>query len=178
MKSVLISIQPKQCELIANDEKTIEVRKTKPNIETPFKVYIYCTNTKPFLVWGDVFRGNWETEFTHLIGYNRKKAEKIWDVFNGKVMGEFVCDFIDEFSFENTDGVKFKRFSALKETCLSLNQIRAYAGSRPVIYGWHISNLVVYDSPKELSEFKNLKGKQIKRPPQSWCYVQKLESEG
>ena len=43
MKSVLISIQPKWCELIANGKKTVEVRKTKPKLETPFKVYIYMT---------------------------------------------------------------------------------------------------------------------------------------
>ena len=43
MKSVLISIQPKWCELIANGKKTVEVRKTRPKLETPFKCYIYCT---------------------------------------------------------------------------------------------------------------------------------------
>ena len=47
MKSVLISIKPKWCELIANGEKTIEVRKTKPKLETPFKCYIYCAKGKP-----------------------------------------------------------------------------------------------------------------------------------
>ena len=57
-KAVLISIRPKWCEKIANGEKTVEVRKTKPYLETPFKCYIYCTNTRPFLVWGDVFRGD------------------------------------------------------------------------------------------------------------------------
>ena len=46
MKSVLISIRPKWCELIASGKKTIEVRKTRPNIETPFKCYIYCTKPK------------------------------------------------------------------------------------------------------------------------------------
>lgn len=46
MKSVLISIAPKYCELIANGAKTIEIRKTKPKIETPFKCYIYCTKPK------------------------------------------------------------------------------------------------------------------------------------
>ena len=42
-KAVLISIQPKWCELISNGKKTIEVRKTRPMLETPFKCYIYCT---------------------------------------------------------------------------------------------------------------------------------------
>lgn len=43
MKSVLISIKPKWCELIANGKKTLEVRKTRPKLEVPFKCYIYCT---------------------------------------------------------------------------------------------------------------------------------------
>jgi len=46
MESVLISIQPKWCELIASGKKTIEVRKTRPKLDTPFKVYIYCTKDK------------------------------------------------------------------------------------------------------------------------------------
>lgn len=43
---VLLPIKPKWCELIASGKKTIEVRKTRPKIETPFKCYIYCTKTK------------------------------------------------------------------------------------------------------------------------------------
>ena len=39
-KSVLISIRPKWCELIASGEKTIEVRKTRPKLETPFKGWV------------------------------------------------------------------------------------------------------------------------------------------
>lgn len=45
-KSVLISIRPKWCEKIASGEKTIEVRKTRPKMNTPFKCYIYCTLPK------------------------------------------------------------------------------------------------------------------------------------
>lgn len=44
MQAVMLSVQPKWCELIANGKKTIEVRKRRPKLETPFKVYIYCTN--------------------------------------------------------------------------------------------------------------------------------------
>ena len=45
-KAVMLSIRPKWCEKIASGEKTIEVRKTKPKLETPFKCYIYCTLPK------------------------------------------------------------------------------------------------------------------------------------
>jgi hypothetical protein len=36
MKSVLISISPKWCKLIAQGKKTIEVRKTRPKIDAPY----------------------------------------------------------------------------------------------------------------------------------------------
>ena len=42
-KAVLISIRPEWVEKIARGEKTLELRKTEPKLETPFKVYIYCT---------------------------------------------------------------------------------------------------------------------------------------
>lgn len=40
-KAVLISIRPEWCEKIISGEKTIEVRKTRPKMDTPFKCYIY-----------------------------------------------------------------------------------------------------------------------------------------
>ena len=45
LKSVLISIQPKWCELIASGKKTVEVRKPRPKLKTPFKVYIFITKS-------------------------------------------------------------------------------------------------------------------------------------
>ena len=196
-KAVLLSIKPQWCELIANGKKTVEVRKTKPKLEPPFKVYIYCTNTRPYLVWGDVFRGSWETEFTHLSGYNRKEAEKIWDVFNGKVIGEFVCKHITEIKpFGFDDITKFE-----KQTCLNsadiVRYLKGFYG-----YGWHISNLEIYDTPLPLSHFiaegncneenchccpyfergdgwhfedncsMDCGRHPIFRAPQSWCYVE------
>ena len=51
-------------------------------------------------------------------------------------------------------------------------------------YGWHISDLRIYDTPRELSEFTGLRNTRfgaapydIKRPPQSWCYVEAMDSE-
>lgn len=163
MKSVLISTQPQWCELIASGKKTVEVRKTAPKIATPFKVYIYCTN-------GD--------NLNYLKTSSPSKLNKFWvdnKAFgcnvaraNGKVIGEFVCDRLEEFT-PTEKGVSFKRFSALHDTCLSVAEIRAYLSGK-VGYGWHISDLVIYDKPKKLSEFG------LKRPPQSWCYVEEVQT--
>ena len=41
-KAVLISIRTEWCEKIVNGRKPIEVRKTRPKMDTPFKCYITC----------------------------------------------------------------------------------------------------------------------------------------
>ena len=81
-KEVLISIQPQWCEKIASGEKTLEIRKTKPKLQTPFKCYIYCTKSKDKIFWqGKLYR------------YIDDKSHNLFDKpLNGKVIGEFVCD--------------------------------------------------------------------------------------
>jgi predicted transcriptional regulator len=81
-KAVLLSIRPKWCEKIARGEKTIEVRKTKPKLETPFKCYIYCTMDHPYISvsCGELDKLNYRT---NTVGR-----------CNGKVIGEFTCERI------------------------------------------------------------------------------------
>lgn len=154
-KAVLISIRPKWCEKIINGQKTIEVRKTRPKMDTPFKCYIYKCG-------------------------------------NGKVIGEFTCNRVTNL-FSNS------RFwldeDDVLHTCLSAAEMRKYANGTNGLYGWHISNLRIYDTPKELIEFHtwkkckscNKSGYEstaciydenciipaaITKAPQSWCYVE------
>ena len=193
MKSVLISIQPKWCELIASGKKTVEIRKTKPKIYTPFKCYIYCTKSKKtyesFAVSGKPYE------------------------CGGKVIGEFVCD---DFTYieagYDTNGNKHLYNTAFVEHRMAIPDLELfeYLYKRREKCGgwaWHISNLVIYDKPKELSEFVvegdcscngcnkckwfdkgngyNVEDdcrlpyeydfksvRPLKRPPQSWCYVE------
>lgn len=186
MKAVLISIRPEWCELIANGKKTIEVRKTRPKLETPFKCYIYCTkeHTADDRLWifgkkaRELFGAS--VNIAHLCG-----AKDVGGAYkgNGKVIGEFVCDKI--FDIYEFSGSRFWLNEALlKAACLSLDEVKEYAKSAKEIYGWHISDLVIYDKPKELSEFgksnyvcprEDCEGCYecvLTRPPQSWCYVE------
>lgn len=196
-KAVLISIRPKWCELIANGKKTIEVRKTAPKIDTPFKCYIYCTNGGRPLVYGDkTCASGWQECYTQTYGRSREEAERIWGVLNGKVIGEFMCAEID----------RYARYGWLKEPArymksspggypateihyaslkLSPTALEEYGKGAP-LFGWHISDLVIYDEPKKLSDFRlyntsvviehgfPMPTHEIKRPPQSWCYVEEL----
>ena len=210
MKSVLLSVQPKWCELIAFGKKTVEVRKTKPNINTPFKCYIYCTQGKTF---NDI-----------LTFAEYENGEYMGDYYaNGKVIGEFVCDRVQEYESEFVDDDCYESIASLdydengdvtgfiewsndsdapyistdffKKCCVKYEELKKYIGLGFVtFYGWHISDLVIYDKPKDLSEFKTLCTKNIDcylcnrydhirkdcnstitRPPQSWCYVERKE---
>ena len=64
-----------------------------------------------------------------------------------------MCDRIEYFQIKGALGVRFKRFTALYETCLTVKEMRDYAGNSPILYGWHISDLKIYDKPKELRRF-------------------------
>lgn len=94
MKSILQSIKPQYCELIASGKKTIEIRKTRPKLDVPFKVYIYCTKDKEIFYQSRYRKG--------FIAYKPKfykdtetlLKQKGHTVFNGKVIGEYVCDEI------------------------------------------------------------------------------------
>lgn len=190
-KAVLISIRPEWVEKILNGEKTLEVRKTRPKLETPFKVYIYCT------------AGNLSYEINNGMTCN---------ISGGKlVVGEFVCDNIRPLMAESFI-VKEDAEKALLGTSLTSGQVKDYAGWKGKkwwdckdLYKWHISNLKIYDTPKELNEFwfppelycekercggcpydqvADVNGeysfdcewkRPLTRPPQSWCYVEELK---
>ena len=174
MKSVLISIKPKWVEKICKGEKTIEVRKTKPKFERPFKCYIYQTIGGG--VKGDIIISS--------------------GLQCGKVIGEFTCDKIYDFPYKNSNYFSHYNINIMENACLTLNEIHAY-GNGKTLYGLDISDLKIYDKPKELSEFRkcewycklgettvswcidcNLCNKgRLTRPPQSWFYVEDLGEE-
>ena len=197
MKSVLISTRPKLVEKICHKtgedetgkaiyEKRIEVRKTAPK-EVPFKCYIYET------------KGQY-VKFTHgahtKYGYGR-----------GKVIGEFICDKVEMVNAKCSDyGIDLFYHDCLTNGCLTEREIEKYfnvpedrdlRAMKGNGYVWNISDLKIYDKPKELSEFRKPCDRfldcctcrrlvhneymscdnKITRPPLSWCYVEDLGEE-
>ena len=181
MKAVLISIRPNWCKLIWGGMKTVEVRKTRPKLETPFKAYIYCTGA-----------GNWWQRFPKT---GLQQMEE-------RLIGTFVCDDIRRIGPEYCV-VKEDIESAIAGSCLTVPQVKDYAGWKSGLsyadlkdlYGWHISDLKIWDEPVRLKDFwgrrpckhggdfctclqwDNMKeeccaSRYISRPPQSWCYME------
>lgn len=163
-KGILISIKPYWCALIASGEKTVEVRKTKPKIDTPFKCFIYCTKEKTY---GDfILCKSKETSnlfgFNTAIGVNKGFAKEKDLQLKGKIIGEFISNGIYPIRYM-VDGLADMIDCEL--SCLRPKDFIEY-GKGKMLYGWRITNFQIYDKPKELSEFG------LKRPPQSWCYVE------
>lgn len=184
-KAVLISIRPEWVEKILSGEKTLEVRKNRPNMGTPFKVYIYCTSGRPDLnipisperLMQDYLDTGSMQSLNCPLG-------------NGKVIGEFVCDRV-KCIMEEQFVVKEDAEKALEGSLMTINQAKNYAKwkhgtphyERKDLYGWHISSLKVYDKPLNIAAFRKpelptglrYEDDAIKRPPQSWCYVEELK---
>ena len=190
-KAVLISIRPKWVEKIASGKKTIEVRKTKPKLETPFKCYIYCTRDKHL-----AFMQN-QTGTNLIACMDVDAAIPVGGAIgNGKVIGEFTCERIALIAYDGGELSSTTNAAFSPATCLTQSEIIAYIGDKGRCYGWHISDLRIYDTPRELSEFQRATdpcdschaeytwectdckkwGGDIKRPPQSWCYVDDANS--
>lgn len=183
MKSILLSIKPKYVELIASGQKTIEVRKTAPQ-EVPFKCYIYESRN-----------GGHRCKHCNEKDSCYSYAPKNVGCYNGrgKVIGEFICNNASELDYVYywNNGYEFA-------TCLTYRQVADY-GKGKTLYGWHISDLKIYDKPRELSEFSRpcsysglcfsckrtsfkkdgnlLCNTKITRPPQSWMHVEDLGEE-
>lgn len=147
-KAVMLSIRPKWAEKIANGEKTIEVRKTRPKLDTPFKCYIYCTlqGCNEFFrvdLGGDVAK------------WNRGK----WADRKGKIIGEFTCDRIYELETKARGGSYYVKgedwltaCEVAQQSCLTLKDMHDYLHAQTG-YGWHITDLRIYDAPKCLLSF-------------------------
>lgn len=144
MKSVLLSIHQQYCDNIISFKKLWEIRKTKPNLKPPFVVYIYETkkiNKNKIVVDLD---GNLPTVYAR---------------GQGKVIGKFICDKIVPIFAVAHEPWKYlagdahdKEKRIVSEACLSEQDIHRYSKGKD-LYAWHISDLKIYDEPKELSDF-------------------------
>ena len=184
-KAVLISIRPQRVQKIVDGEKTVEVRKTRPKLATPFTCYVYCT----LQGCNEFFRVDLGRDVAK---WNRGK----WGDRKGHVIGKFTCKKLDWVTRIGYTGVQYppkyvigdertydvsEINDLLDASCLTTKGLEDYlAGGNG--YGWHISDFQLYDTPCELSEFTGLRTfksgfelRKLDRPPQSWCYVEEKQ---
>lgn len=149
MKAIMISIKPKWVAKILNGEKTIEIRKTMPKCDLPIDVYIYCTKDKNRLVYN---------EFNNYFAIDNEHYAYGDEDINGKVVAKFTLNKIDEHHVLPTERIlpfNWNVEQKLEQLCLTKEEVMAYGnGEDYQAFLWHIDNLVIFDEPKELDEFK------------------------
>lgn len=183
MKSVIISIKSEHVADILNHKKTLEIRKSIPNLAIPFKVYIYCTKSKPYL-YKDANSNDYFVDSQEWRGGDYESR-----FLSGKIVGEFICDYTTEFESEfwddttyesiaevwydgygernvdifiDNDDNDYKENELCKSACVSWDGIREYVGTGiKTFYGWHIADLTIYHKPKHLDEFRTKNKKDI-----------------
>ena len=166
-KAIMISIRPEWVQKILDGKKTLEVRKSRPKLKTPFKCYIYCT--KPKRKYEDYIATEWDNCFDW-------PNEGFFG--GGLVVGEFVCDVILPIQIECSSPAALEAGIEVPGTCLTDREILEYLGNGKQGFGWHISNLRIYDMPKRITSFtcirEGIDGTgwwPMDRAPQSWGYV-------
>lgn len=198
-KAILISIRPEWVARILNGEKTIEIRKTAPKCDLPIDAYIYCTKNKLHYSVGalvfnndDCFKSSVDGTYKYgdsveLMGYSPDYPYDKNNFLNGKVVAKFTLRKTMKFA----DGSKpLTDFSdILRRACLTKEEALEYRKGKP-LFAWHISDLIIFDEPKELGDFFSLhetyhhdhesmvdyyerkEARRLKRAPQSWKFVE------
>ena len=129
MKSVLRSVKPYWFYLICEGKKKVEVCKTEPlSKEWDGIVYLYCSKDM--------------RSFNRIPEEYREKYKK----YLGTVGASFYCYGIMDISCDY----------APLGSCLTTEELMQYGNGRD-LYGWYISDLKIYDKPRELGEFLSCK---------------------
>ena len=161
-------------------KKKIEVSKTNPQPdEWDDIVYLYCSKDM--------------RSFNRIPEQHREKYRK----YLGTVGAKFACYEIEDILYllESDLVMTFlPKYTSPAGSCLTSEELLQYGKGKP-LYGWHISDLKIYDKPRELGEFKKPdkpynrvinrdgcimfvdgyeSGKPLKRAPQSWQYVEEI----
>ena len=186
-KKILISIKPTWCNLILNNEKIIELRKSVPNFKEPCEVYIYCTKENPRL---EILTKNDYRSLLEKLNENKKSINKelkahnkitylneeggLGYLANGYVVGKFRFIKYLQFQIRNNElftvddqGEEFKQdinlFTNLSR--VSFNDLVKYKGNSKYVYGWVIEDVEIFDKPLPLTKFG------LSKAPQSWQYI-------
>lgn len=130
---ILASIKPYYYYLIAEEKKKIEVRKTALK-NLPHDISFYMSkDEKSFAKIPKEFQEKYRRHF-------------------GKVGMRVVCDKVYEYTCSHYEAEYRVTHVEQEVMCLNQPELIRY-GKGKTLYGWHISDLKIYDKPRELREF-------------------------
>lgn len=225
MRKVLASLKPYYYYLVGEGIKKIEVRKDMPKASDWNKeVFFYMSkDVKSFAKIPKEFQEKYRKHFGKIgLKFICDRIEEFYCASvpyqreNNLGYGQFIDNGVYKVNGWH-EGIVFERNDRYIDTMLNNNDLKEmrltaqelfdYIGVGKHLYGWRISDLKIYDRPRELSEFKKTKeriartcGMQARNglccaidheelcdnvnccfkrpcPSQSWCYVEELTND-
>ena len=190
-KSILISIRPEFVSKILNGEKTIEIRKTKPSCELPIKVYIYCTKNNGKWIGQYPFYKLYDKKLNDLNGkvvgeFTLNKIDfwqPYWtpDVLHICTMSELSCVDVNELQdYSKGERIYAWHIDDLKiyDKPKELSEFSNYIPNNECPTkqcGTNCEDCPNYDEEHNTCLSLYYAHRQIKRPPQSYMFVEELE---
>ena len=146
MISIMLTNSLESCRQIIYNNSELSLRRSVPKIETPFKCYIYCSliDSKRFM-------------YSLFSKFGEYEAVRIWNSENwsdlkGKVIGEFICDEVYTWPYND----KAERYDIEADDANRFNlhshDLFSY-GKGNLLRGLHITDLKIYDTPRSINEF-------------------------
>lgn len=175
MTAVMLSLKPEIVQRIIERRQSVIIKLTCAKTALPFKCYVYCKHGK--LLFFPKYR---EKELLSDCSCfeTSPKHHKLYNQLKGRVVGEFICEYIEKFKVPDTGPIYV--------VDNKLNTILTRANIKDIFigryYAWHIKDFILYDTPKELDVFKKASKvnptklkhfKTLKRPPFNFCCVYK-----
>ena len=166
-----MSIRPKWLWEIMEGQKTVEVRKSRPKLEPPFKVYLYCAKGGDE-IWtkdpcGALPPGSFGSFKMNGTVCAEFECDKVYQIVIRRGRGMILLDRNEEIQFTNDNGM-----------CLAKPELYEYLNGKTG-YGLRITKLKIYKKSRDVGEFRLRNGVDgsdcsLTRPPQSWCYVEEM----
>lgn len=176
--AIIIALSPNDIGKILSGHMKSVIFKKIPKLSPPYKVYIYCTKDKHKTLW--------ECTGPNSYRYTDERSHNLFDrSLNGTVIGEFICNSIDEISINIVHDDKFlmdkTSFENMNRACLTPEQLHdlirdKFAGA------WRLSELKEYKPAKQLSDFTYKINDSVghitslTRSPVGWQYVQNIDN--
>lgn len=187
MKALLISVNPKQAAKILNGEQTVIIKKTMPKCALPIDVYVYCTK---WLKEGILVKNSSLRSIGFVKGNAPKKdnLERLSHIrtLNGKVVVKLRIREIDKIRHDPWGESFFTekddyRTNVLPKACIGYDELKRYLYENEFssgrCYAYHVSDLQIFDEPKELSDLRYWGClDKVKQAPRTFTYVEGLES--
>lgn len=170
MKAMILVLSSKECMNLLNGDLSVLARKKFPKDYVGW-VYIYCMKARPYLVRGNGLVDNLIKEHDKNYIPEPKKFEiynfeddgysaEFYDFFNGKVVARFWCDKVEEiehsyshFYFSEEESKKMLYEGLIERLgCISADELHLYLKGKNG-KAIHITNLEIFDKPKEIKEF-------------------------